>query len=112
VAGKSVPLKMEWWMSVKQYANEKVELLFKAKLQLGIKLLLCFVAVYAIFVSLHVFMPELLAEPVAGISLGLVLGVCLIASTAIMALIFHLLSSRIERSFAEQLQRAVTAERK
>lgn len=92
--------------------NQKVDLLFKAKLQLGIRLLLCFVAVYALFVSLHVLKPDWLALPVAGMSLGLVLGVCLIASTAVMALVFHLLSCRIERSFAEQLQRAVAAEKR
>lgn len=97
---------------VKQYADEKIDELFRAKLQLGIRLLLCFVCVYALFVSLHVFAPALLAIPVAGVGLGLILGVGLIASTAAMALVFHLLSSRLERSFAEKLQQAVAAERK
>ncbi len=99
-------------MIVQQYTSQKLDLLFKAKLQLGIRLLLCFVAVYALFVSLHVYKPQWLALPVAGVSLGLVLGVCLIVSTAVMALVFHLLSCRIERSFADQLQRAFTAEKK
>lgn len=97
---------------MKQYASEKVDIMFRAKLRLGIWLLLCFVTVYSVFVALHVFKPAWLALPVAGVSLGLVLGVGLIASTAVMALVFHLLSCRIERSFAEQVQLAVAGEKK
>jgi uncharacterized membrane protein (DUF485 family) len=89
---------------------KKVDQLYRAKLQLGFKLLLCFVVVYVLFVALHVLAPDWLATPVAGVSLGLVLGVALICSTAVMAIIFHVFSCRIEHAFAAQLQHAVTKE--
>jgi uncharacterized membrane protein (DUF485 family) len=98
-------------MMMQQYTNAKVDLLFRAKLQLGIRLLLCFFSVYAIFVSLHVFKPHWLSAPVVGVSLGLVLSVGLIISTVVMALAFHLLSCRIERTFADQLLQTVTPEK-
>lgn len=90
-----------------RYAREKVDQLFEAKLRLGRRLLLCFVAVYFLFVTLHVLSHDWLALPVAGVNLGLFLGVALLVVAVVVAVAFHLLSCRLERKFAQQLQGSV-----
>ncbi len=96
---------------MKEYTAEKVDALFRAKLKLGLQLLCCFVVVYALFVAAHILSPDWLASSCLGINLGLVLGISLIVSIPVMAIIFHVLSCRIEQTFVTQLQRAAVVEK-
>ncbi|MDD2557483.1 MAG: DUF485 domain-containing protein [Desulfuromonadaceae bacterium] len=67
------------------------------KRRIGQKMVAVYLGVYALFVMLHVFFPEVPGIPIAGVSAGLVGGVALMLFAVLMALTYHVLCTRVEK---------------
>lgn len=70
--------------------------LIRAKRRIGQRMVLIYLAVYAFFVGVHVLWPQVPESPCAGLSVGLVAGVLMMAFAVLMALAYHLLCNRAE----------------
>ncbi len=71
--------------------------LIQAKRRIGQSMVGVYLGVYALFVMLHVLFPAVLGIPCGGVSVGLVAGVALMLFAVLMALVYHVLCTRVEK---------------
>ena len=74
--------------------------LIQAKRRIGQKMVGVYLGVYALFVAVHVFSPDVPGLPCGGVSLGLIGGVTMMLFAVLMALVYHLLCTRVEKRLA------------
>ncbi|MBN2644402.1 MAG: DUF485 domain-containing protein [Desulfuromonadaceae bacterium] len=77
----------------------QVDALVRAKRRIGLRMVLVYAVLYAVFVLSHVFFPSFPGRDWDGISWGVLAGVALMVVSVAMAVLYHLLCSRIEREF-------------
>jgi len=71
--------------------------LIRAKRRIGLRMVTVYLGVYSLFVMLHVVFPEVPGSPCFGVSAGLVGGVALMFFAVLMALVYHVLCTKVEK---------------